>query len=250
MNKSFRNILFISVILLIEACQTIKEVEEPKLEYEMASYEKEDCFGERCANVSFSYPFFNEEHPLAKTLNTHIEEQLKMYLQFGVFDDYESLDKAVEDYFLMFQEVADTSYWSVEVEGKVALKSDNILSLEFRNTSYTGHEEPSNHLLFLNFDLEDGNLLLRNDIVLDEMALLTMAEDAFRRKHAVAEGVSLAEDGRFFLEGEQFFLPFSMGYRDNDFVLFYNHYEICPYEMGATELTFPLEELDNVVLMQ
>jgi hypothetical protein len=60
----------------------------------------------------------------------------------------------------------------------------------------------------------------------------------------------LAEDGRFFLEGEQFFLPFSMGYRGNDFVLFYNHYEICPYEMGATELTFPLEELDNVVLMQ
>ncbi|MBS9524935.1 hypothetical protein KI659_13025 [Litoribacter alkaliphilus] len=250
MIKCFRNISLISVICLFIACEAAKTEEQTELLYELTRYDKENCDGDKCAKVSFLYPYFDESHPLSRNLNAHIEEQLKMYLQFGVFDDYATLDEAVEHYFSLFEQSGDTTLWSVDVEGQVSFQNDRLLSMEFVNTSLIGHDQPSNHLMFLNFDLEDGTLLLRDEIVLDEAVLLEKAERKFRRHHAVAEEVSLAEDGRFFLEGTRFFLPFSMGYRGADFVLFYNYYEICPIEMGATEITFPLEDLDGIILTQ
>ncbi|WP_143961918.1 hypothetical protein [Litoribacter populi] len=248
MIKCFRNISLISVICLFIACEAPKNEEQTELRYELTRYDKKNCDGERCAKVSFLYPFFDESHPLSRNLNAHVEEQLKMYLQFQVFDDYASLDEAVDNYFSLFEQSSDTVLWSVDVEGKVSFHNEMLLSMEFNNTSLIGHDQPSNHLMFLNFDMEDGTLLLRDEIVIDEVILLEKAEKQFRRHHAVAEEVSLAEDGRFFLEGTRFFLPFSMGYRGEDFVLFYNYYEICPIEMGATEITFPIDELRGVVL--
>lgn len=250
MSKGAIVLHFLPWVLLIGACQAPKEEEIQKMEFNLAVYEKNNCFGERCANVSFSYPEFNNSHPYAKRVNAHIEEQLKMYLQFGVFHDYESLDAAVDDFFEVFEGEEDTSLWSVEVESRVSYLSEKLLSIEFKNKSFTGGIHPNEHLLFLNFDLDQGNLMIREEIVFDREKLMEKAEAAFRTHHQVSQHKSLVEDGRFFLEEGDIFLPFSIGYRGKNFVLYYNHYEISPYDMGPTELIFPLDELKGIVLIK
>jgi len=248
-NASLATYVFF-LICVFGACNPPASQETPALKYEIALYNKENCFGERCAKVSFSYPNFINSHPYSSQINAHVEEQLKMYLQFGVFDDYESLDAAVEDYFQVFQDQKDESLWSVEVDGEVSYMTENLLSLEFKNTSITGGNHPNEHLLFLNFDLNQGNLLVREEIIFDKDQLLSKVNSAFRTYHNIDENKSLMEDGRFFLEEEEIFLPFSIGYRKENFVLYYNHYEISPYDMGPTELIFPLEDLQGIVLVK
>jgi len=238
-------------ISLLGSCQAPKESENQELNFDLAVYEKNNCFGERCANVSFSYPEFDVSHPMGPRINAHIEEQLKMYLQFGVFDDYETLDAAVDDFFVVFEQMEeDITPWSVVVEARVSYLTDQLLSIQFVNTSLTGGNHPNEHLLFLNFDLDQRHLMLSEEIVFDEEKLLGKVEIAFRKHHQVADTKTLEEDGRFFLEEDKIFLPFSIGYRDHNLVLYYNHYEISPYEMGATELVFPLEDLEGIVLIK
>jgi hypothetical protein len=250
MSKSTLVLYVFPWVLLFVACQAPRELENPEMEFILAVYEKNNCFGERCANVSFSYPEFKTDHPFAQQVNAHIEEQLKMYLQFGVFHDYETLDAAVEDFFEVFASEEKTSLWSVDVEARVTYLTDKLLSIEFKNRSITGGNHPNEHLLFLNFDLDQGNLMIREEIVFDKKKLMEKVEAAFRNHHQVSQKKSLAEDGRFFLEEGNIFLPFSVGYRDRNLVLYYNHYEISPYDMGPTELIFPLEDLKGIVLIK
>jgi len=250
MSNSTFVIHFLPWILFLVACHAPRETENAELEFNLAVYEKNNCFGERCANVSFSYPEFDTMHPFAQQVNAHIEEQLKMYLQFGVFHDYESLDAAVEDFFEVFGQEKNARLWSVEVEARVTYLTDKLLSIEFTNKSITGGNHPNEHLLFLNFDLDQGNLMIREEMVFDREKLLEMAESAFRKHHEVSQHMSLVEDGRFFLDDGNMFLPFSIGYRGRNLVLYYNHYEISPYDMGATELLFPLQDLEGIVLIK
>lgn len=250
MSKCALVLNFLCWIFMLGACQAPKETENPEIEFILAVYENNNCYGERCANVSFLYPEFDTSHPYAPQINAHIEEQLKMYLQFGVFHDYESLDEAVDDFFKVFDMEEDTVLWSVDVEARVSYITEKLLSIEFKNTSYTGGNHPNEHLLFLNFDLDQGNLLIREDIVFERKRLKEKTEMAFREYHQVSQSQSLEEDGRFFLEEGNMFLPFSIGYRGRNFVLYYNHYEISPYDMGPTELIFPLTELEGIVLIK
>jgi len=250
MNKSSFGLFFLPWIFLIGACQSPEDAENPEMEFILAKYEKKNCFGERCATVTYSYPEFNTSHPFAPQVNAHIEEQLKMYLQFGVFHDYESFDSAVDDFFEVFEKEDESNLWAVDVDARVTYLTEKLLSIEFSNTSITGGIHPSEHLLFLNFDLDQGSLMIRNEIVFDHQKLIEKVESAFKNHHQVAQNTLLSEDGRFFLEDEKMFLPFSMGYRGHNLVLYYNHYEINPYEMGPTELVFPLEDLEGVVLIK
>jgi len=250
MNKRVLILHFLPWMLVLGACQGTKENENPDLEFNLAVYEKNNCVGERCANVSFSYPEFDISHPYARLINAHVEEQLKMYLQFGVFHDYDSLDVAVSDFFEVFQQQEGGSLWSVKVEARVSYQTDKLLSIEFTNISYTGGNHPNEHLLYLNFDLDQGNLMIREEIVFDRGKLIEKAEKSFRKYHNISQTKSLNEDGRFFLEEDNIFLPFSIGYRGPNLVLYYNHYEISPYDMGPTELIFPLTELEGIVLIK
>ncbi|KEO74805.1 hypothetical protein EL17_03765 [Anditalea andensis] len=243
-------LLYLPYILIQMACQAPKETDFPRMGFNLAVFEKNNCYGERCANVSFSYPEFDSSHPYSQQINTHIEEQLKMYLQFGVFHDYETLDAAVDDFFEVFELEEDTVLWSVDVEARVSYMTERLISIEFKNLSHTGGNHPNEHLMFLNFDLDQQSLMVREDVVLDHGKLIEKADRAFKNYHQVSMTKSLQEDGRFFLEEGTIFLPFSIGYRGSNLVLYYNHYEISPYDMGPTELLFPLSELKNIVLIK
>jgi hypothetical protein len=80
-----------------------------------------------------------------------------------------------------------------------------------------------------------------------EESLLKLSEQKFRAYHQVEEGLSLSEDGRFFLPESGFFLANAMGFKDGKFWGIYKPYEIGPYVMGSTELEFSKEELASLV---
>ncbi|WP_194776527.1 DUF3298 and DUF4163 domain-containing protein [Pararhodonellum marinum] len=241
------SLIFLFFVICIFSCT-------PKgdMKYEMVDIEEKSCVDEQCATVEISYPKFTGRRNRAKRVNQHVQEQLKMYIQLGEPQEWESVEKAI-NFVLEAHEIymrdypESTQEWTMEVNGKVGYQSDEILSLLFTNYSYTGGAHPIGYQIFLNFNKKTGELLNKADFVGDEAQLKKLTERAFRKIHRVEEDIDLKDDPRFFLNEGEFFLPVSMGFDQNDFVLIYNPYEIGPYVMGSTEIRFNLAELEEVL---
>ncbi|GGF41791.1 DUF3298 and DUF4163 domain-containing protein [Echinicola rosea] len=229
---------------------------EDDLAYSQASVQRQACVGKdsACAEVKINYPRFSgDDQQLTTWLNLHVKEQLLMYLQWGeASPQTDSVEVAAEMFLGEYKEMAhdfpETSLsWFLNTAGEVVFESSKVMSLMFTNSSFTGGAHPNYSVLFMNIDLEGLRLLKNEDLVLNESALLEKARIAFREFHEVDAQVSLKEDGRFFLDDGEFFLPVAMGYEGDEFVMVYNSYEIGPYSLGLTELRFPLKEVDGLV---
>lgn len=242
-------LLFFS--FLIYSCQSEK-TESGALEFEQRQIEKESCVGEECARVSLSYPFFKGDGESVSLLNVHVEQQLVLFLNMDENQEIVPLDSAVSGFLDSYQEFKNDfdspQEWEITVDAKVALLGKKLISIVFDTFSFTGGAHPNTYRLYLNFDPVKNEPLKNQELVLDENGLLILAESKFRQYHDVIDSVTLAVDGRFFLEDEKnFFLPSAMGFEGEEFVLYYNPYEIGPYVMGSTELRFTKEEIKGLV---
>lgn len=249
------SVAFFVLFFCLIACAQNNREKADILGFKEAVYQKSACVGEEetCAEVKINYPEFTGPRELSSWLNLHVKEQLLMYLTWGETATAADSLGAAADMFLDEFVAYGTEFpesvhgWFNQVEGKVNVLEGNLLSMVFSNSTYTGGAHPNHTVLFMNFDLEERYLLKNGDIILDEPALFKMAEEAFREYHEVDPEVSLEEDGRFFLQEGSFFLPKAMGYEDGNFIMVYNSYEIGPYSMGQTELSFPLKDLKGIV---
>ncbi|WP_209331919.1 DUF3298 and DUF4163 domain-containing protein [Lunatimonas salinarum] len=250
-------ISWVLMMTALAACgRGTNRVEEAKQKNEIPeiiqkSYES--CVGENCVTVDIAFPRYAGNSPAYTSINEAVEEFLTASLTWGEettpFENYEA---AIADFMASFETVERDGYnsvdWMIEFDGKEVFRSGDLITLKFTMFSFTGGAHPNSSYSFVTFDLAQGGIKLKNDaLILDKEALLDRAIAAFRIHHDVADGVSLEDDGRFFLDNGSFFLPQAMGYSEGDFVLLYNPYEIGPYVMGITELSIPISKLEGVV---
>ena len=224
---------------------------EEGFQFEIKAIEKETCVSGHCATVSISFPFYSGTSEQEFMLNAHIEQQLLMMVNQGEQHDVDleaAIDGILQEYQVFAEEFGSSQGWEVEVNARESYRGKGIVSLQFDSFVYMGGAHPNSFRQYLNIDPMTGSLLKNGDIIKNEEKLLTLVERKFRDHHGVEHGVSLEEDGRFFLpEDGGFFLPVSMGFEEGDFVVYYNAYEIGPYVMGATLLKFDRKELGGAV---
>lgn len=242
---------FLSLALLgtiAFACQSGSQNEVQRIwDFEVMKIEKKVKVGKDSAVVSISYPEFAE-----LGLQKLLEQRIVQSMSFGEQPDTLSLDLSVQDFLDKFldlkKEFPDSNSWEFSLDARVSFQGDSLLSLVLESFSYTGGAHPNSFRSYLNYEKDAKSEIPNADLVLDEKALLTKAELEFRNYHDVEDGVSLKDDGRFFLnEGDMFFLPAAMGYEPGHLVLYYGSYEIGAYAMGPTELKIPLSDLIGVV---
>lgn len=220
--------------------------------FEHRDIEKKACSGEDCATVLLHYPFFTDGNNTAEILNEHVEQQLVMMLGYGELNTEESLSQSIQrflDDFVEFsEEFSFSQSWEIDVNADLTFQNKEAISIRFDAYSYLGGAHPNSFRQYLNFDKTKAKLIKNEDLLKNYSSMYSLAEEKFRSYHEVEEFSSLVEDGRFFLnEADEFFLPVSMGAEGDEFVLYYNPYEIGPYVLGATPLRFPLKDLDGVV---
>lgn len=242
-------LLFLAAICCTPKSQNTESTLENQLNFKMDSLQKETCVGENCAKLSLSWPIASGPEP-AEKINLAIQDQMAMLIQTG--EDSAPFDSLVHRYFRSFEEFKSEfpdsfGGWEIEAKGEVAYESDSTLSIYFTQSSFLGGAHPNSTVSFLNFDPRSGEALSDDLLILDEKALLDLTEKKFREFHQVAEGVSLLEEGSFFLPETGFFLANAKGFKDGKFWIIYVPYEIGPYAMGSTELEFSPEELKGVV---
>lgn len=250
--KNSRLVILIFLSLLLFSCQA-KIPESGVLEFEPKKFEKEACVGKECAIISLTYPFFTGQSESADFLNVHVEQQLVMFLNIGENQEIIPLDSAASTFlnaYVAFKKDFDSlQEWEITVDAKVTLQGQKLISLVFDTFSFTGGAHPNTYRMYLNFDIAKNSPLKNEDLILDKNALSTLAKSKFREYHDVPDSVALAQEGTFFLENDKdFFLPAAMGFEGEEFILFYNPYEIGPYVMGPTELRLIKEEIKGLVI--
>lgn len=240
------------LLVVIWASCTEKNTESSagdSLTFTLDSLQEKSCVGENCATLRLIWPVAQGGDP-AEKINQSIRERLEMVIQTG--EEPLPFDSAKVTYFRTFEQFKTDfpdSYggWELEAEANLSYRSDSTLSIGVSWMSFLGGAHPNHGKDFLNFDSQTGDFLSRDRLILDEVALLAKVEQKFREFHQVAEGVSLADDGRFFLPETGFFLPNAMGFDEGKFWVIYIPYEIGPYAMGYTELEFSPAELNGMV---
>ena len=234
------------------ACNPSVNTGDSRLSYMLKSESRERCIGEACAKVEWEYPLFEGNEDLAAGINWQIQEHLKYHLMtddYGFDDISAGIDILFDGYERFRNDFPKAiQQWTIDIEGDVTFLSDQLVSVKFVNFSYTGGAHPNTVISYLNLDLTDSvSIIPYESLLLDHDRLLELTEEKFRQYHEVDPQVSLEDDGRFFLNDGAFFLPVTVGYDKDEFVLYYNNYEIAPYVMGGTEIRFPLEDLRGVV---
>ncbi|MFC3415557.1 DUF3298 and DUF4163 domain-containing protein [Algoriphagus hitonicola] len=217
--------------------------------WEIQELSGEQCPDENCARVNLTFPIFSGNDG-GDSINLRIEEKLHTYF----FDD--SADLVLEDKIEVFikdfsefkAEFPEASGdWELEVKSDITYQSDSLISVFFEYYVFTGGAHPNSSVSFLNFDALTGEEVGMEDLILDDKELMGMAEQSFREFHQIPQTQELNESNQFFIPESGFFLPQAMGFKDGKFWLIYSPYEIGPYAMGYTELSFELEKLKGIV---
>jgi hypothetical protein len=245
-------IIFV-LMVLASACRevpTSEKLEEQQIIFGLDSLVQETCHGETCARLRLIWPVAKGDSSAVK-INEAIQSQLLGFLQVGE-DPWTSLDSAANDFLRSFEEFKKEfpesgGSWEIEVKGNLSYESDRTVSIFFEQYNYTGGAHPNSSVVFLNFEKKSGEYLSTDRLLLDQAKVAMLAEQKFRYYHQVEDGVSLEEDGRFFLPETGFFLANAMGFKEGKFWIIYVPYEIGPYVLGYTELEFTKEELGDAV---
>lgn len=241
--------LVVIVALLFFACGNTEQI-EAQLSYNLKTFSSERCIDDACAKVEVSYPIA-EGSSAAAQINENIMRQMLLY--FNQEEGFENLDSAANDFLDSYEEFITefpeaSGEWSAEVDVELTYESDSTLSFKFSEFNFSGGAHPNSSIFYVNMDKQTGESL--GGVILDEKKMLELTEAAFRKYHEVEEGVSLEEDGRFFLPETGFFLPNAIGYEGGKMVLIYIPYEIGPYALGYTEMEFELTDLKGIVRLK
>lgn len=236
------------LVLLILACST-PESRNKELTFFMEELSVQGCVDESCAKVNISWPVASDLK-IGKKINHVILTNLTAYFrQDTVFADLQSASEDYVNSYVDFKkDFPDASgAWNVEINVEKSYESDSLISFKISEFNFSGGAHPNSSINFLTFYKINGELLSKEQFILDKKILLDKTEKAFREFHQVPDTVSLADDGRFFLPEGEFFLPNAIGFEKEELKLIYLPYEIGPYALGYTELEFDLDELDGVV---
>ena len=222
---------------------------EDKRTFTLDSLVREVCVGEECARLRLSWPVAKGDSN-AK-INEAIQDQLLSFLKLGE-EPWVYLDSAVNAFFTSFKEFKKEfpdsfGVWEIEVNGNLSYESDSTVSVLFEQYNYLGGAHPNSSVVFFNFDKKSGDYLSTDRLILDQTKVTLLAEQKFRDFHEVEKGVSLMDDGRFFLPETGFFLANAAGFKEGKFWIIYVPYEIGPYALGYSKLEFTKEELGESV---
>jgi hypothetical protein len=220
-----------------------------ELSFSLDSLVQEKCIGQNCAKLRMVWPVAHG--PQEEQINYLIQHQVNSPLVYRESSTL-SRDSLVLEYFKWFEKEKNEFPefhigYEIDIAGDVTYVSDSTISIHFGWMSFLGGAHPSHGETFINWDKKAGKLLSQDQLVRDKAKLRELAEKKFKEFHEVEDGVSLDEDGRFFLPETGFFLASVMGIQDDKFWIIYTPYEIGPYVMGYTHLSFTKEELGDLV---
>ena len=205
------------------------------------------------------FAYFTENWPAYKDSANHlIYEFVESSTQFGVEYGLESelnseYFKAQLDTFAQIchdeNELNDIGRaWEIELVIYIDNDRSNFVTVSLAEWKYTGGAHGNFFTGYHHLDVPTGRKLGLKDFFVDINALNKVAEPYFRKEAGLESDDNLADAGYWF-EDNAFMVPDNFTFNGQEVVFLYNIYEIGPYSAGATELSIPLKEIEDLILI-
>lgn len=222
-----------------------------ELNFETVSAKEDGCTEEECTYVSLEIPTIaSDAEAVAAKINEQVEGEIREMIKARLpepmaMGTWESLAQSfIEGYRMFTMEFPDNSgKWYIDMNADESLFTADYFTLKLNISEYMGGAHPSFYSLLQSYDLRTGELV-NLESILDMKALKREAEKQFRQKHELSEDALLDDGGFIFPEGK-FVLPENMGITDKGILLIYNAYEVASYAEGQTEITIPLDAVNQ-----
>lgn len=248
-----RILLPLLLALLCMACADEKKDTEPKPEKELSfsikTIEKrlEDCEPEKgkCTFISMIFPVAEKGTGEAENINKEIEHFLINTIDYQEEGEVEKPEELALNFIQNYKETAQKfpQYelpWEATINGKVAYRNPEIISLKFNTDIFTGGAHGYRSTRYLNFNAENGEILETKDIFNSDF--IGYVEKDFRKKQNIPQQENINSTGLFF-ENDKFHLPQNIGITEEKVILHYNAYEIAPYASGNFIMTYSKSEI-------
>ncbi|OAB80376.1 DUF3298 and DUF4163 domain-containing protein [Cochleicola gelatinilyticus] len=236
--------------LILTACKN-NTATEP-LTFSSESVTESDlpsCKNEDCPKITLNYELAAGDSSTSEAINKTLEKHIIASLQLG--DDVitaKTIPAAMEYFVSRYrkdkEKFPDTTF---EYEAKVDLSKlaqlEKLVSFELQSYQFAGGAHGYQATTFLNFNTETGTLLSRSELFKNEKEFKTFAETKFKEANNIAVNENINSTG-FWFEDDTFFLPDTIGFTEDNLILYYNQYDIASYADGPIELEIPRKEAE------
>jgi len=135
---------------------------------------------------------------------------------------------------------SDDYFYSQNYGVRILMNENNILSISIDYSEYSGGAHPLSYCSYYSFDLQTGNQIMLDDILLPGAGtrLNKIGEPIFIEKYGV-DGWSF-EPGHFEFNSNYAIMPGGL-------LFVFGQYEIGPYAAGMPEVFLPFKTIEELV---
>ncbi len=209
---------------------------------------KESECSSNCTTVDISFEQILGNNRFNRSIEKKVIAQLQYFVRDGerlkkIGDLSDAFIKDYKEFKSAFPDAK--SSWYLNVEGRITFSSDKLVSYELNTESYTGGADTSYEKALLNMN-KNGKEISLKSMVTNRESLMQVAEAAFRKEKGLGPDQDLTQAG-FSFENNKFQLPDNIGINENGVVLYYNDYEVGPYEEKATIIEIPFQKIKDAL---
>lgn len=239
--------LFFASLFLVVSCQDNKELvfENKKFERSSAS----PCPENECTKAVIDIAVATTPNSvIADSIN---KTTLNVISHIVSFDEepnkstsYDQIITSfVDSYNALKKEYPkESTPWQAEIKGRVEYQSPQVLSMHIEHYTFSGGAHGYQGVRGLNFNPENGHLYTAEELILDQKGLSDLIEQKLRKQLQIPAEKGINSTGLMF-EDDLFKLPETFLFFKDEFVAYYNTYEIASYADGPTKLVFTYAEV-------
>ncbi|WP_271855256.1 DUF3298 and DUF4163 domain-containing protein [Patiriisocius marinus] len=243
MIDKFASVLILS-LLFISCNSSLKEPIEITIDQSTLT----ECATAACPEVLVEYIQYEIDAKKTRALNDSINNFIINSLNLGdpaaaaiATNPNEAIQYFIKDYWRDTSEFPEINEYEAEVIVVENFRSDDLISIEMSQYSYTGGAHGYNSVSFLNVDSKTGEVITNNQFIKDKNALTVLAENKLRENYNLSKTDNI-NAGVFWFENDTFYLSNAIGISNGNLVIHYNSYEIASYADGSIDIELPLEE--------
>lgn len=206
-----------------------------------------------CARIDFRWPTISEgSEILKKSVDNWAAEHLSAILLFsseGGPSKAHSIETAAKAFFDEHRKAGKSAMaggWTAESSYKVLLNDGQYLTLELTTYTFQGGAHGNMTAAVATFDAQTGKRLTWDDLVTDEPAVKTIAEELFRETRVDIFRPTDGSTPFSFDENTPFSLAQNYGLVPEGIYCHYVPYEVGPYAIGNTQMVISFEALGNL----
>lgn len=182
----------------------------------------------------------HEAHELWLLDSSRVSAKLSRAFFESLLNDFHAVSRLEPDQY--------NQGWVLEMSTDIT-PFDHFVQVSISGWEYAGGVHGNGTYFAWLFSREDGHRLELDEIFSDLNAVTALFESYFRTLMELSPEASLNE-AEFWFDDDRFVLNDNYFLRGNEFIVYFNTYEISSYAMGPIEIAVPLEELKDFLILE